>query len=471
MASATFESGALTRRWYPLAYHEGQSGYGRCQTRFIIVPAGRRSGKTEVAKRRIIIRALCAHIPGPYFRPYDDPRFGVGAPTVAQVKSIWWKDLKAMIPPRFLYGKPNESTLEIRLVNGASIRLFGLDKPERAEGNPFDGFVMDEYGNMKPDTWEDHLRPTLADRLGWADFIGVPEGHNHYYDLWTTAKAHVIECQVAGVAPDWARFHWTAEELLPLYNGEKGQEEILAAKRDMDIISYRQEFLGSFENFSGRAYWAFEEKHQAALRYHPRRPLCLCLDFNVEPCVAAVIQEQPLPLPGNPEGTGVIGEVHIPRGGNVLSVCDKFIADFGRHEGRVYLYGDATGGARGAGKVLGSEWEIVKRKIRGHFGMKNVSYRVPKKNPRERDRVSSVNSRLQSVAGHRRLMVDPRKAPNVIKDLDGVVLLKGGSGELDKSNLKLSHLSDAVGYYVCTEFPTKKQYLPRRKRHTGKHLP
>lgn len=459
--------GTLTRRWYDMIDHPGQQGYANSMARYNVVPAGRRSGKSEMAKRRIVMRALCSHIPGHAFEvPYLDPRFGIGAPTVAQVKSIYWQDIKALIPVRFLFGKPNESSLEIKLINGASIRLYGMDRPERAEGGTgFSGFILDEYGNMKPDAWEAHLQPTLIDRNGWCDLIGVPEGRNHYYDLYSEAQRLEID------NPDlWRTHHWTSETVIPLYNPE-GKAFLEAAKRSMDEVTYRQEFLGSFENFTGRAYYGFLDDNKAPLMYHPRRPLALCLDFNVEPCVGAVIQEQKLPVPGVPEdkqpiGTGIIGEIWIPRGGNVLTVADRFIEDYGKHEGKVVLYGDATGGARGAGKVLGSEWELVKRRLRAHFDRKQIIYHVPKTNPRERDRVASVNSRCRSFDGDIRLMVDPRKCPHIVKDFEGVCVIPGGSGELDKSSLELTHLSDACGYYVSHQFPIKKTYVktPGRKR-------
>jgi len=454
--------GTLTRRWYPMVNHAGQQAYANSEARNNVVPAGRRSGKSEMAKRRIVLRALCCHIQGhPFELPYVDPKFGIGAPTVAQVKAIYWDDIKAMIPVRFMFGKPNESSLEIRLINGASIRLYGMDRPERAEGGTgFSGFILDEYGNMKPDVWEAHLQPTLIERNGWCDLIGVPEGRNHYYDLYVEAQRRALD------HPDlWLTHHWTSETVIPLYN-ERGAEELAAAKKTMDEITYRQEYLGSFENFTGRAYYGFLDDNKAKLAYHPRRPIALCLDFNVEPAVAAVLQEQPLPLPGDPIGTGAIGEVWIPRGGNVLTVADRFITDFGKHEGPVILYGDATGGARGAGKVLGSEWELVKRRLRAHYKPGQVSYRVPKQNPRERDRVASMNSRFRNFDGEIRFMVDPRKCPKLIKDFEGVCVVQGGSGELDKSNLTLTHLSDACGYYMTREFPIKRTFstTPGRRK-------
>ena len=51
------------------------------------------------------------------------------------------------------------------------------------------------------------------------------------------------------------------------------------------------------------------------------------------------------------------------------------------------------------------------------------------------------------------MYVDLRKAEYVSRDLDGVRLLEGGSGELDKvSDKRLTHISDALGYYIYYEF-------------------
>jgi sugar (pentulose or hexulose) kinase len=48
--------------------------------------------------------------------------------------------------------------------------------------------VMDEYADMKPDVWEQILRPALADQKGSAMFIGTPMGRNHFYELYKFAE-------------------------------------------------------------------------------------------------------------------------------------------------------------------------------------------------------------------------------------------------------------------------------------------
>jgi hypothetical protein len=435
------------QRLYPLRWHPEQERLRRSKSRFRVVPAGRRSGKTELAKRHLVVEALSAI-------GWADPRYFAGAPTRDQAKAIYWADLKAMIP-RSLVVERSETLLTLKLRNGAEICVVGMDRPERIEGRPWNGGLLDEYANMKPGAWGENVRPALSDRKGWCWLIGVPEGRNHYYDLWKYARS--------GVDEEWDGFHWLSRDILD-------PAEVAAARRQLDPLVFEQEYEGSFVNFEGRCYYPFAEAtHCAPLAYNPAAPLNLCFDFNVEPGVCAAIQEQRLPgqyerdaagtmdLSRPVTGTGVIGEVHIPRNSNTEAVCNKIITDWGKHAGPVRCYGDATGGARGTAKVAGSDWDIIRAMLRPTFG-ERFSVRVPAANPPERSRVNAMNTRMKAGCGTIRLMVDPAKAPNVVKDLEGVRTLKGGSGEIDKkATPTLTHVSDAIGYYVVKEFPVLKQ--------------
>ena len=157
-------------------------------------------------------------------------------------------------------------------------------------------------------------------------------------------------------------------------------------------------------------------------------------------------------------GTGVIAEVYIPRNSNTPAVCRKVIEMFGsKHIGPVRCYGDATGGARGTAKVAGSDWDLIKAELKPVFG-ERLSFDVPAANPAERARVNAVNTRLKAADGTIRLMVDPKQAPHVVKDLEGVRTLEGGSGEIDKAaDRRLTHISDGLGYYVERKYPVTKR--------------
>lgn len=444
MSAAAIERPA---RLYPLRPHPQHRRVKAEAYRFKVIPAGRRSGKTELAKRHLVVSLLSA------YTQWDDPRFFAGAPTRDQAKRIYWNDLKAMVPKAMLSRAPRETDLTINTINGGELSVLGMDKPERVEGSPWDGGVLDEFANMKPQAWAENVRPALSDRRGWCWLIGVPEGRNHYYDLYKYA--------MSGNDPEWMGYTWHSSEILPA-------SEVESARRSLDPLTFAQEYEASFVNFEGRAYYPFlEATHCAPLRhlYRDNAPLCFQFDFNVEPGVACVTQE--LQLPGQFKrdlktgaalldkpiiGTAVIGEVHIPRNSNTPAVCARLIKDWGKHKGIIKCYGDATGGARGTAKVEGSDWDLIKRDMRAHYGDR-AYFQVRPANPAERVRVNSVNTRLMNGAKEIHLMVDSKHAPNVVRDLEGVVLLEGGSGEIDKkATPALTHVSDALGYYVEKEF-------------------
>ncbi len=441
---------ALHARWSPLRAHEIQRAFYESRHRFNVVPAGRRSGKTEIAKRRLVRRAVRGS-------SFDCPRYFYAAPTYGQVKRIAWNDLKRMVPKAAMRGTPSESELTIPLWHGGELALVGMDKPARFEGAPWDGGVIDEYGNMKGEAWGENIRPALSDRMGWCDMIGVPEGRNHYYDTDQKAQAELLE---RGAESEWGRFHWKSADILPA-------AEIAAARRDLDELTFQQEYEATFVNFEGRAYYAFTDENKAKLRhrYNPAMPIAVCLDFNVAPGVAAVCQEMMLPKKDGTDsgvvGTAVIGEVWIENNSNTPAVCRKLLTDWGKHVGRVDVYGDPAGGSRGTAQVQGSDWDLAKDALRrgdpAHgltgFGDR-VGFYVKAADPGQRPRVNAVNSRLRSSDNTIRLMVDPTAALHMVRDLEGVRTLKGGSGEIDKKyDLKLTHISDGLAYYIDYRFP------------------
>ena len=137
-------------------------------------------------------------------------------------------------------------------------------------------------------------------------------------------------------------------------------------------------------------------------------------------------------------------------------VCRKLIKDWGTHQGEIRLYGDATGGSRGSAKVAGSDWDLVRDTFRGEFKHSDgITWHVPSANPSERSRINAMNTRLMTSDGSKRMFFSSRKCPMLVRDLQGVTTVKGGSGEIDKhADRMLTHISDAAGYYVVREFPT-----------------
>lgn len=439
--SLTGQSEPPTRRWTPMRHHPEQWRLWNSPARFRVIPAGRRSGKTEVAKRWVVQRACNLRVQG--------RKYVFAAPTRDQAKRIYWADLKAMVPAHWVHAV-RETELEVQLVNGTRLCVVGMDRPERIEGEPLHGIVLDEYGNMKPEAWTENVSPALDtpnQPPGWAWFVGVPEGRNHYWDLWTEAA------QLKAGGQSWDRFHWHSADIL-------SAEAVEAARQRMDDRTFRQELEGSFESYAGLAYYAWSDDNIVAGladNYDADADLIMCFDFNVSPGTAVICQEYGRNISvhesADQDVTAVIGEVWIPEHSNTPMVCDRLVADWGYHRGKVLIYGDASGGARTTVAVAGSDWDIIRRKMRSHFGDR-LSMRNRKANPRERARLNAVNSRIGTTDGKRRLFVDPVEAPHVVNDFQRVETVPGGTGEILKpTGSELTHLTDGLGYYVHDRFP------------------
>jgi hypothetical protein len=150
----------------------------RLTCRFLVLVWHRRAGKTLWCILELILAALASTRP--------DSRFGYIAPQLKQVKGIAWDYLRryARLVPGVVV---HEGELSVEFPNGARIRLFGADNPDSFRGLYFDGLVLDEKADMKPNLWGEILRPALADREGWAIFIGTPKGVNIFSELYYRA--------------------------------------------------------------------------------------------------------------------------------------------------------------------------------------------------------------------------------------------------------------------------------------------
>ena len=201
--------------------------------RFQVVAAGRRTGKSRYAAWKLIVKGLEAKR-GQIFYV---------APTQGQARDIMWQALLEVGHP--VISSSHVNNLQIKLVNGITIALKGADRPETMRGVSLYYLVMDEYADMKPEVWEQILRPALADLKGEALFIGTPMGRNHFYDLHQYASISNDE--------DWQGYHFTSYDNPLLDNAE-----IEAAKKSMSAFSFRQEFMASFEAAGGEL---FKEEH------------------------------------------------------------------------------------------------------------------------------------------------------------------------------------------------------------------
>src|SRR5262249_8034014 len=143
---------------------------------------------------------------------------------------------------------PRETELCVDLINGARVRLYGADDPDRLRGLYLDGVVLDEFADMSPAMWHEVVRPALSDRGGFATFIGTPKGKNAFWELWREARRDPA---------------WFTLELKASQTGLIGPAELAQARRQMGEDRYAQEYECSFEAAIKGAFYA-EELRRAA---------------------------------------------------------------------------------------------------------------------------------------------------------------------------------------------------------------
>jgi hypothetical protein len=195
----------------------------RSLKRFSVVVVHRRGGKTVKAVMKLIDAALRAGS--------VRPRFGYIAPELKQAKTVAWDYLRSFalkIPGT----RVNESELWVEFPhNEARIRIYGADAPDSLRGLYFDGVVLDEVAQMRPNVWGEIIVPTLADRSGWALFIGTPKGVNLFSKLYFDARGK----------EDWYSQTFTIEDTHAL-----DREELETMRREMSEQQWRQEMLCDF---------------------------------------------------------------------------------------------------------------------------------------------------------------------------------------------------------------------------------
>jgi len=202
--------------------------------RFSVIVAHRRFGKTVGVINHVIKMAV--------MNKKLSPRYAYIAPFRNQAKEVAWAYLKYythVIPGV----KSNESELYIELpsrhqgANGARIYIIGADHPDALRGMYFDGAILDEYAQMRPELWNEVLRPALSDRKGWAIFIGTPKGQNSFYEIYQRA------CK----EPEWYCAMYRADESGVFSEGGRyGPEELELMKKDMSEEAIRQELYCDF---------------------------------------------------------------------------------------------------------------------------------------------------------------------------------------------------------------------------------
>lgn len=216
---------------------EAHRAFALC--RFMVLVAHRRWGKTKMARHSLIDAAL-------RYQGDDEGRFSYVAPLLKQAKDIQWGAMKQACAKLFTDGGvvKNEAELTITFPNNARIRLYGSEDPDALRGVYHHGIVLDEVAQMKSKLWDEVIKPSLADKNGWALFIGTPKGFDEFHRIyegattgWTMPDGSIYK------DPQWRSLLYRVDETgLPWLSSK----EMMTQQIGISDATYRQEWLCDF---------------------------------------------------------------------------------------------------------------------------------------------------------------------------------------------------------------------------------
>jgi len=387
------------------------------EARFRVLITGRRFGKTFLALNELA-----------KFSRYPRKKVWYIAPTFRMCKDIMLDPLVEKMTKHKWISKVNYSDLSITLKNKSLIQLRSSDNFNSLRGVGLDFICMDEFSDVDERAWYEVLRPTLSDksREGSALFLGTPRGFGNWsYNLFTKNETD----------KNWESFQYTT-----LDGGQVSQNEIDQAKNDLDDRTFKQEYMASFEKYSGQIYYNFDRQENVIDEYETTtNSIHIGIDFNIDP-VSAVISEV------KQDNLYVYDEIVI-----YSSNTDELVEEINsRYSGKhIFVYPDPASKQRKTSAGGRTDLSILK----------NAGYNVRVRNahPLIRDRINAVNTKLKNAKGLRTLFI-ANNCKNVIKSIERQIY-KEGTSLPDKEN-NYDHMNDALGYLVEFLYPIKRDFKP-----------
>lgn len=323
----------------------------------------------------------------------------------------------------------------ISFPNGCQIITRSLDNYEDIRGVEIGWFWIDETRDTKKEAW-DVLKARLRckkSKLLCGMLTSTPNGYDWMYVEFEEKPKTNGKNIGHGYVVSSTREN---EKNLP-------ENYVSELESSYDPALAEQEIEGKFVNTrSGRVYHQFSrEKNLFNWNYRIDLPIMLCVDFNVNPMKWALVQHY-----GN---TDYIFDEISKNNTNTREMAYEVLSRY--PSANYYLYGDYSGFDRDT-RSRTTDFEIIKEIL----NVPEMNIKV-KTHPKVEARVNAVNARLNNLKNEQRLLVDP-KCEHTIKDFEHVIYDKNGKIEknnTDEIKKQLTHISDAIGYYIEYEYPLK----------------
>ena len=407
-----------------MALSAKQQEIADCPTRFRVVLAGRRGGKTFLA-----MREACR------FAAKPNAIVWMLSNSRQQIKSLVWNKLKKKLNSLRWVADTNESELTIRLKNGSMICLKSAEQGDNLRGESLDAVLIDEFCDIDlEEIWHQIIRPSLSDKRGHALFTGTPKaGNQAARDLYDN---HLTKA-------NWASFSYTTEE-----GGFVDPEEIEQARQDLSPKVFSQEYLANWENFAGIIFGDFGEHNIREVRKPTEtEPVFIGMDFNHTPC-SAVIGRQ------TRDGIEVYDEIYLENS-NTTEMIEEIRNRYPRNP--ITVFPDPAGVQVRTSANGNTDIKLLQ--------MAGFQTRYHRQHPLVRDRINAGNSLFfKRPDGSTRFFIDPacKKTIACFKNWaykEDTMIPSKDSG--------FDHGADAATYWIQYSFPITKPVEPRAPQRFG----
>lgn len=410
--------------WKPLRYHPIHAEMWRSRKQFIAAAAGRGSGKTELARRKIVA-ALAIR------KEHPDPIYVYCLPTYPQARKVAWYPIINLLPKEWLNKDSiNKTESSITTVFGSKLYIVGMDKPQRIEGLQIDGMVIDESCDQRPGAFQKTILPMLTHRDAWCWRIGVPKksgiGRAEFKEFFDKGREG---------DPGIASFTWKSSEvLLP--------EKLEYIKSITDPETFLEQYEAVWLDSGGSIYYNFKRINVNDVAvYDSTQPIIVGCDFNVDPMCWVLNHYK--------DGKFYVFDELMLRNTNTPNSLNSLYNKYPAHLAGWKFYGDASARQRKT-SASRTDYLIIKNDTR--FGDKKVYF--PQKNPKVQDRFASVNAIFSNAAGDVKCFIHPR-CKRLIGDFETMSYKEGTTEAEDYSGTDIGHMSDAFGYVIMRLAPIK----------------
>lgn len=261
-----------------------------CTATNISIVAGRRGSKSTGANGHLVaFKAL--RCPRETVKRFQGSlKCGYMGPVLKQTRRIIWERMKALCH-NIMWPKssPNETNLEIKLMNGMWLQLYGSDSdPDSLEGFPFWFILCDESADQNPKIFDEHIEPSLSDEDlvtaggGRSMHTGTPKGMgNHFYSKYLKG----LNDQTG----EWKSFRWASWQN-PRVNLVKLAYRYHRLREEGNLGLWLQENCAEFVNAAGAIYSNFSRNtHVIPFEIHDDWDMFVSIDNGADDPTAAVI--------------------------------------------------------------------------------------------------------------------------------------------------------------------------------------